>query len=598
MELRRRLARTALSRPGVLLAVSPGATRARLAVEAELGRRGWPCVSTPAEADLLVVLGTDRAADEDWVMNLWRSMPAPKARAPLTDAEQVASVLDEGLAALRDGRTPREGHENHLGEDHRGHGAHGEGMSAADGNGRGEAEAGEGDADERHEGRNGHEGHEGHEGGGHEGHETHGGHEEHGEDSTHEGHEAADRHEGHSGGSGHETHAGHGSHKAPETHSEHESHGAHEAHSGHDGDEGHEAHGGHEGHEAHTGHEGHEAHGGHQGDGGHEGHGSHETNAGHDEHASHAEHPDPGSHASHVGPHSPESHTGHDMHSAHHGHAGHDMGGLVAGLPMADRADDRDGLRLDQLHVPLGPGLVDWPAGLVLRLTLQGDVVQQVGVESAESTESTAPAPPHPPFWSEPWLRAVAGERVTRGEAARRLCAAHLDSLGRFFAVAGWADMAARARRVRDTALAGADAAELTALTRPLIRRAERSRALRWMTAGLGPLPAEHAAHLGVTGPALLADGDAYSRMLVWLDAVGRSAAACDDDTSTVGQADTIGPRGHIDTSTPPPSRPLLNALPGLLEGTEFAAARIVVASLDPDLDELAYVPSAGVAHG
>ncbi|WP_307674347.1 hypothetical protein [Streptomyces sp. V4I2] len=539
-------------------------------------------MSTPAEADLLVVLGTDRAEDQDWVMNLWRSMPAPKTRVLLTDAEQAATVLDDGLAALREGRTPREGHENHMGEDHRGHDAHGGGMSAADGDGdgngdgdgRGEAEAPEGDADEPHGGREGHGGHdghayhEGHEGGGHEGHETAHGDEGHGEDSAHE------------------THGGHEGHEA---HSEHEGHGAHNSHSGHTGHEGHEAHAGHEGHKAHEAHSEHE------------GHGSHETNAGHDEHETQAEHHGPNSHASHAGHHSPPSHTGHDMHSAHHGHAGHDMGGLIAGLPMADRADDRDGLRLDQLHVPLGPGLVDWPAGLVLRLTLQGDVVQQVGVESAESTElteSTAPAPPPPPFWSEPWLRAVAGERVTRGEAARRLCAAHLDSLGRFFAVAGWADMAARARHVRDSALAGADAAELTALTRPLIRRAERSRALRWLTTGLGALPAEHAAHLGVTGPALLADGDAYSRMLVWLDAVARSAAACDDDTSTVGQADTIGPRGRVDTSTLPPSRPLLNALPTLLEGTEFAAARIVVASLDPDLDELAYVPAAGVAHG
>ncbi|GCB43842.1 hypothetical protein [Streptomyces sp. NL15-2K] len=257
---------------------------------------------------------------------------------------------------------------------------------------------------------------------------------------------------------------------------------------------------------------------------------------------------------------------------------------------MAERADDRDGLRLDRLHVPLGPALVDWPAGLVLRLALQGDVVQQVGVESA------LPASPHPPFWDEPWLRAVAGERVPRGDAARRLCAAHLDSLGRFFAVAGWAAMAARARRVRDSALAGADAAELSALVRPLIRRAERSRALRWMTAGLGPLSAEHARHLGVTGPALVADGDAYSRMLVWLDAVGRSAAAC-DDTDVVDAAEAVGPRGRIDGPAPP-SRPLLNALPGLLEGTEFACARVIVASLDPDLDELAPVPVTGAAHG
>lgn len=402
--------------------MAPGATRERLAVEAELVRRGWPCVSAPAEADLLVVLGTGEAESQDWVLNLWRAMAAPKAQVLVTNVEHVATVLDRGLAALRDGMS-----HPHAGESHSHHGAPG----------------------------------------------------------------------------------------------------------GHDDSAGHEGHGGH----------------------------------GED-----------------------ETRNGHDMHGTHHDHAGHDMGGVVDGVPMAQRADDRDGLRLDQLHVPLGPALVDWPAGLILRLALQGDVVQQVGVESA------MPASPYPPFWDEPWLRAAAGERVTHGAAARRLCAAHLDSLGRFFAVAGWADMAARARRVRDGALAGADATEVSALVRPLIRRAERSRALRWLTAGLGPLPAVHAHHLGITGPALVADGDAHSRMLVWLDAVGRSAAAC-DDTEVVDAAVAVGPRGRIDGPAPP-SQPLLNALPGLLEGTEFACARIVVASLDPDLDELAPVAVTGAAHG
>lgn len=44
---------------------------------------------------------------------------------------------------------------------------------------------------------------------------------------------------------------------------------------------------------------------------------------------------------------------------------------------MAGRGPDRDGLALDQLRVALGPVLPDWPAGLTLLLTLQGDVVQE-----------------------------------------------------------------------------------------------------------------------------------------------------------------------------------------------------------------------------
>jgi hypothetical protein len=282
--------------------------------------------------------------------------------------------------------------------------------------------------------------------------------------------------------------------------------------------------------------------------------------------------------------------------------------GVVDGLPMADRADDRDGLRLDRLHIPLGPVLADWPSGLVLRLTLQGDIVQEAAVEVVEAViavgtgeavdRATPPPAPRPPFWNEPFLLAAEGVRVAEGDAARRLCAAHLDSLGRFFAVVGWGDLAARARFARDRALAGTSAAELTALVRPLIRRAERSRTLRRLTAGVGVLPAEQARHHGVTGPALVADGDAHARMLVWLEAVGRSAAALDVSEALDATEEAVGPRGRVAGGVAPASQGLLDVLPGLLEGAEFACARIVVASLDPDLDEIGHVTMAGPHHG
>lgn len=178
MELRNRLLRAATVRPGVLLAVWPGATRERLFVEAELLRRGWPCVDGPATADLLVRVGEpaidEEVAEDDWAERLWLGIPAPKALVTVTEVGQAADVLDRGQAELAGG---------------------------------------------------------------------------------------------------------------PHQHQ-------------------------------HQHHEGHAAHG------------------------------------------------------------GHDMG-IVAGLPMAERADDRDGLRLDRLHVPLGPVLPDWPSGLVLRLELQGDVVHE-----------------------------------------------------------------------------------------------------------------------------------------------------------------------------------------------------------------------------
>ncbi len=54
------------------------------------------------------------------------------------------------------------------------------------------------------------------------------------------------------------------------------------------------------------------------------------------------------------------------------------MGGTPYGRPMAMTGDDRDGLALDQLHLPLGPFLEWLPPGVVLDVTLQGEVLQAV----------------------------------------------------------------------------------------------------------------------------------------------------------------------------------------------------------------------------
>lgn len=263
----------------------------------------------------------------------------------------------------------------------------------------------------------------------------------------------------------------------------------------------------------------------------------------------------------------------------------------VAGLPMAERADDRDGLRLDQLHVPLGPGLADWPAGLVLHFTLQGDVVQHAEVGQLAVTSGGLP------FWNEPWLRAARGDVVARGDAARRRCASHLDSLGRLLAVVGWDDAAARCRRLRDEALSGAPSARFGKELRATTRRVARSRTLRWAMAGLGRLPAERARAAGVSGPALEADGDGCDRLRVWLREIERSVGELDDARPLESGAALVGPRGVLDGDRPP-SQALLDVLPELLAGAEFAGARIILASLDPDLDELVLGRTSGAAHG
>ncbi|MCP9971077.1 hypothetical protein LUW74_00380 [Actinomadura madurae] len=186
---------------------------------------------------------------------------------------------------------------------------------------------------------------------------------------------------------------------------------------------------------------------------------------------------------------------------------------------MADRADDRDGLRLDVLHVPLGPVLPFWPAGLRVDLVLQGDVVQAAEATAVDSGGGT--------FWTE--------ER----EAAGRL-----DSVSRLLRVAGWEAAAERAAVLRDEALRGAPGDALARRFAAFARKVRRSWALRWMTRGVADVP---------------------RRLDGWLREIGAS----------------------LEGRPCPPRAPwgeVLEAMPSLLEGAELAQARLIVASLDPDL--------------
>ncbi|MCG5218548.1 hypothetical protein [Streptosporangium sp. KLBMP 9127] len=370
-------------------------------------------------------------------------------------------------------------------------------------------------------------------------------------------------------------------------------------------------------------------------------------------------------------------HDGHDGHDEHGEH-----GGSPGGVPMAGRGPDRDGLALDRLHVPLGPILADWPSGLVVEATLQGDVIQRAsirltpgfwngpGPESGGGREGSANAADghrdsadtagehegdargggEAPFWDEPWLLASRGHRVTRGEAERRRAAAHLDSLGRLLAVAGWPAAAATARALRDRALAGASREDLMPEFGWFARRVGRSRLLRWMLRDLGVIGDEPpdtggvgggAGAPGTGGGAWLSggggvgdgggrpgvgggagagssvasgvgvgvgvgggagspgagggaglsgrggvgggrfSGDVAARLDRWLVATGVALGALDDPSIL---QDDRGPRGPVGAQ---PSRALLAVLPGVLEGVELGAARLIVASLDPDTEQL-----------
>lgn len=194
-----------------------------------------------------------------------------------------------------------------------------------------------------------------------------------------------------------------------------------------------------------------------------------------------------------------------------------DMSG-PGGIPLASGADDRDGLEMDVLHLPLGPVLAGWPPGLMLTVTLQGDVIVAVQVRQIELAAISDPA------------------------------AFRLDAAAQLLALAGAGVLAQRVGLARDAQLGLAPSGPAPAALR---RSVEASRALRWALRDVGQVtdtdehrwPAEWS-------------GDAYDRLLRLLG----PAPGC--ATSDV-ESDVVAA-----------------ALPMLLTGCELATARLTVASL------------------
>ncbi|GLZ53856.1 hypothetical protein [Actinomycetospora sp. NBRC 106378] len=88
-------------RPHVLT-VAPATVDAglRTAVEAELARRRWPAASSPADTDVVLVLGTPGPRLADVVRSVWATVPAPRALVGVPTEVALRSVLDEAAAGL------------------------------------------------------------------------------------------------------------------------------------------------------------------------------------------------------------------------------------------------------------------------------------------------------------------------------------------------------------------------------------------------------------------------------------------------------------------------------------------------------------------
>ncbi len=252
-----------------------------------------------------------------------------------------------------------------------------------------------------------------------------------------------------------------------------------------------------------------------------------------------------------------QDHAATDMSGGDHDQGSdHDDMGMVGGLAMARRGDDRDGLKLDQLHVALGPVLPDWPAGLVLRLVLQGDIAQSAELEVMGENGGGS-------FWIS------ADDDAT--DEARFGAAAAADSLQRLLAVAGWRSAALTGRWLRDELLSSEPDAPSHPRFVRWIRRVRRSRALRWSTNGLGIVDA--------TELNKELRGDATARWIRWTDEILAVAAPSSGGSIAVGSSATTGRAAR--------TRAAISLLPSLVTGQDLSSVRLIVASLDPDIEAL-----------
>jgi hypothetical protein len=252
----------------------------------------------------------------------------------------------------------------------------------------------------------------------------------------------------------------------------------------------------------------------------------------------------------HSGRNGPEDHEGMD-----HGDMDMDMDmdmPMPGGIGLAQGGPDRDGLDLDVLNVPLGPVLAHWPAGLVLRCALQGDVISDAAVEVLRPG---APAPSDD----------CSAEALSGGEAARRLCVRRCDSAGRLLALAGSGKLSATAFGIRDGLLDGMDLGEAANDLRLLALRVGRSGMLRW----------------SLREPAGVLD----SLRCLLEEAVeaaesGATASAAGAPSEPGGGVDFVGRAAGEE-------RRRFQMLPELVKGHDLAAARLLVAASDVDVTAL-----------
>ena len=278
-----------------------------------------------------------------------------------------------------------------------------------------------------------------------------------------------------------------------------------------------------------------------------------------------------------------------------HGQGGEDMmGGTPYGrpMPMPPEEDLRDGLALDAYRMQVGPFLPPLPPGLVLELTLQGDVFQ--------SAKLIRPA--HPPTATPASaFQRLRHARVPISALERARAAHHLRCAAGLLVLLGLLPQALRLRAAARSVERGGPIA-LGALRRSLklcgafaaivpdLGRLDEREA-----GSLGGVPARAAGHridtreghpayrkLGFE-PVTQTQGDVRARLMQWLHEAQQAAwlATRAPAGACVEPGDGIeSPWGTVNGASP--SRDPEFCVTELLPGLEWGEGMLVLASFDP----------------
>ena len=228
---------------------------------------------------------------------------------------------------------------------------------------------------------------------------------------------------------------------------------------------------------------------------------------------------------------------------------------MPGGIPLANGGPDRDGLEMDVLHVPLGPVLPHWPAGLVVRCVLQGDVIVSSKAEILPAAQPSGDG-------------LVPDDRPLADDERRRAVIRRSDAAASVLALAGWSFAAGRARRIRDAVASGTALFDVSADLDKLARSVVRSWTLRWTLKGItvGDSLTHAEDGMGQSGSETV-----RGRLIGWLDEARRTAR----DDKAEGAYELQDPLAL--------QRSRLGEIPRLLNGTDIASARLIIAALAID---------------